>query len=341
MAITLQQLSSETGFSIATISRALNPSTADKVRPATQAIIAQARTKLERARLADTNHTPGKAIGIILASSNKSFSHPFFAEMLDYLQIEIARAGYYVAQVLSESTLSTQDMDQLLSNHPVDGAIILGRILEERITLFKQHIPHLVYTGINHITYDMDEVICNGSEAVATLYNHLRSLDYEKISYIGPLTSESTSKRTYARFATFQTCANAQGNTDYHAQDAQNTTEDGYTAMYRIINSGTLPQAVICASDSAATGAIRAAYENKLVVPNDIAIVGIDNIRGSQYTTPSLTSINVPKADLSRLAVNTLVGKIENPNQIPTKLTLPFDLIIRESCGFRLRHTKA
>lgn len=339
MRITLHQLSAETGFSIATISRALNPATAEKVKTSTRLLIEQTMQQLQTAEHTDAPTAPGKAIGIILASPGKSFSHPFFAEMLDFIQAEIGRAGYYVRYVLSESSMSTELMNQFIATQPVDGAIVLGRILSERLTFFKQHIPHIVYTGVNHITYDMDEVICNGSEATRTLYNHLRSLEYEKISYIGPLVSESAPQRAYSRFASFQECAQQHGNVDYQAQDAQNTTEDGYTAMYRIINSGRLPQAIVCASDSAALGAIRAAYENKLVVPNDVAIASIDNIRSSQYSTPSITTINVPKADLSRLAVNTLVGKIQNPDQIPTKLTLPFDLIIRESCGFRLRHS--
>lgn len=82
-----------------------------------------------------------------------------------------------------------------------------------------------------------------------------------------------------------------------------------------------------------AIGAIRAAYENHIAIPDTLGITGIDNTFLSEFLTPNLTTVDVPKADLCRLAVHMLSDQLENNCNKQIRLDVPFDLKIRESCS--------
>lgn len=346
MSITLKDIADEVGVSISTVSRALSSDMADKVKPATKSRIHDAMKRLGYNISGFQESSPSfhanYSVGIILASSDKSFSHPFFAEMLSALQHEFYKTNYFIEYILAESSMPEDKFRDTIINSSVSGAILLGRMDPKLLNFFKSNIPSLVYTGVNYVGHDTDEVICNGYDAVATLYEHFFSLGYQKIAYIGPINTSSAAKNDYQRFNSYEHCLELYHSPACkdHIQIAMDTMEDGYAAMCRIINSRNLPDAIICASDSTAIGVMRAAAEHEIKIPDDIAIAGIDNIQQSQFLVPSLTTVNVPKSELSRLAVNMLLDKIQNKRQKNIRLDIPHDLIIRESCGFRLRRTQ-
>ncbi|WP_409967978.1 LacI family DNA-binding transcriptional regulator [Bengtsoniella intestinalis] len=347
MSTTLKDIADEVGVSLSTVYRAISGDPVKKVRKSTCEKIAQAMQRsdypldAEATAFLQTTLVPVMpvvpTIGIILASHSKSFAHPFFAEMLEAVQIEIARNGFVVEYVLAESAMGEDALRQIVATQPVSGAILLGRLDQSLLQFLKNAVPHLVYTGVNYLEYDTDEVVCDGVKAVATVYDHFTSLNYPSIGYIGPVASSLDSRNEHHRHTSYLQCLSRQGATPNHnwIENAQDTAEDGYQAMRRMIVNNHLPRAIICAADTIACGVLRATQEMGIRVPQDVAIASIDNINIGQFFTPSLTTVEIFKDDLARLSVNMLKDKIENGRAKSVRLDVPHELVIRESCGYQ------
>jgi LacI family transcriptional regulator len=109
------------------------------------------------------------------------------------------------------------------------------------------------------------------------------------------------------------------------------TEEGGYSAMVRLLKYK--PDAVFVASDTMAYGAMRALREANVRIPNDVAIVGFDDIPTSAKTDPPLTTIRQPVVQMGSKAVDLLIDAIESGTRPPQKVFVDTELVVRESCG--------
>lgn len=110
------------------------------------------------------------------------------------------------------------------------------------------------------------------------------------------------------------------------------TLSDGYALMQQAIAGGNLPQAFFIASDSMAVGALRALQEKNIKVPEDVAIVSFNDIEMAAYVNPPLTTVKVHTEQMGSVAVKLLLDRLAG-REIPLKVTVPTELIVRESCG--------
>jgi len=106
----------------------------------------------------------------------------------------------------------------------------------------------------------------------------------------------------------------------------------GYEAMRELLALDERPTAVFACNDLMAMGAICAASRRRLKIPEDIAIIGCDDISLAAFTNPSLTTVAQPKHEMGAVAVDMLVGRIADRSESPTKRALPTELVIRDSC---------
>jgi LacI family transcriptional regulator len=117
----------------------------------------------------------------------------------------------------------------------------------------------------------------------------------------------------------------------------------GYELMKKAIEqSQELPSAFLIASDSMAIGALRALHESGLKVPEDVAIIGFNDIPTSKYTVPPLASVRVHKEFMGETAVHLLLERISKQRTIAKKVIIPTELIIRQSAkiNFSKNHSK-
>ncbi|MBC7225257.1 MAG: substrate-binding domain-containing protein, partial [Anaerolineae bacterium] len=119
-------------------------------------------------------------------------------------------------------------------------------------------------------------------------------------------------------------------------------SESGYAAMQSLLDLPDPPTAVFAASDVVAFGAVAAARERGLRIPEDIAIVGFDDVPLSRYMDPPLTTIRLPARELGARAGSMLIDLIANGGaDAPQSALLPTELVVRESCGAHLRQGEA
>jgi LacI family transcriptional regulator len=111
--------------------------------------------------------------------------------------------------------------------------------------------------------------------------------------------------------------------------------ESGYLAMEKLLSLKKPPSSVFCSNDDMAIGAMNAVFARGLKVPDQISIVGFDDIGFSQYTTPRLTTVKRPVEQISILGAQKILSKIQNKDQKGEKLFVNTELIIRDSVKTR------
>jgi LacI family repressor for deo operon, udp, cdd, tsx, nupC, and nupG len=111
------------------------------------------------------------------------------------------------------------------------------------------------------------------------------------------------------------------------------SVESGIRATNGFLASGAEFSAIFCANDEMAIGAMQALRARGLRIPQDVSIVGFDDIRFARYTDPPLTTVAQPKEDLGREAMSSLLEILENPRTPPVKRVLATELVVRGSTG--------
>jgi LacI family repressor for deo operon, udp, cdd, tsx, nupC, and nupG len=119
-----------------------------------------------------------------------------------------------------------------------------------------------------------------------------------------------------------------------YIQEGDFTFESGYNQMLKLLSLETPPTAVFVFNDEMAMGVIKAAKDSSLKVPDDLAVVGFDNIRMSSLIEPNITTIDQPKFEIGKKAMDLLLKLINGEPLQKKKFVLQDSLIVRESSGF-------
>ena len=191
-------------------------------------------------------------------------------------------------------------------------------------------IPHIV--SLEETLLELPTVRFDRAEAARTAMNHLIGLGHRAIAYIGINDQRVDGHRQ----------ALLEHNLAYDAQlvdfldPSLPPTQSGYHIVEQLLAKRTEFTAIFAATDEAAIGAIAALKDNHLRVPEDIAVVSIDNIELSSMVRPALTTVDIPKQALARLAIQSLQTQTAYPEETQVSIVLPTKLIVRESCGAKL-----
>ncbi|GAB1483093.1 LacI family DNA-binding transcriptional regulator [Treponema sp.] len=340
MAIKLKDIAKETGVSISTVSRILSKDTSRKSNSKTVLRVMEAARKMgypPRSNLDSLNlQVKDKAvysIGCILTSDHETYVSPFFSSLLAGIQNELSKAGSSINYHFFVVNIKDPGFSTFLESRKLDCAIMLGRTSLENIALLREKIPNLVYAGVNRIGEDIDEVICDAFLGASSAVRHLISLGHRKIGFIGP-TQQKHQVFNEHRYRGYLDVLRSEGiEIDPNfVVDTILTAADGYESMLSLINTGKLPTALFCGNDTVALGVMRALRENDISIPQDISIVGFDNIDTIAYVKPGLTTIAIPTKELGRLAVKVLLDKLETKRDYTVHVNIPFKLLERESC---------
>lgn len=99
--------------------------------------------------------------------------------------------------------------------------------------------------------------------------------------------------------------------------------------------------AIFCANDNTAIGAIKALRERGYRIPEDISIIGVDDIETAQYLSPMLTTVHIPTEEMGRTAAKILIDRISGGHKLPMKIVLPFYIAKRDTCAKPSSHRKS
>lgn len=341
MAVKLKDIAKETGVSISTVSRILSHDTSRKANDQTIGKVFEAAERLGyfSQKLAPARYfeyAKGEktfSVACILTSEHESYVSPFFSALLAGIQQEVINQGSNFPHNFFVTYIKDPGFMHFIKNTRLDCAIMLGRTTLENINMLKNLIPNLVYAGVNQIGHDIDEVICDAHLAVMSAVEHLIGLGHRDIGFIGPTQVKHQVFNEHRYHGYLQALEKHQIPTPMQfVVDTILTANDGYESMKSLIVKKTLPSAIFCGNDTVAMGVMKALDEHGIAVPRDISVVGFDNIDTSSYLKPPLTTIDIPKKELGRLAVKVLLDRLETDRKYSIRVVLPFSLLERESC---------
>jgi LacI family transcriptional regulator len=171
------------------------------------------------------------------------------------------------------------------------------------------------------VTYDLQH-------AAHKAVTHLAQLGHQQIAFIGGPDARVSGYRN----GLFDAGLEYNPALVFHP-GVVNIASEGYEGAKQLLELDALPTAIFAANDDVASGVISCLHQNNLHVPNDLAIVSVDDIEMAAFLTPPLTTVRLPKMELGRQSVQMLMDRAHHANQPPVSLVLPTELIIRKSCG--------
>lgn len=322
------------GVSTATVSRTINGS--DKVTPKTAERVRRAVEALQF--YPDTNaRSLGSGRSSLYGLIISDITNPFFPELVKSFEDIAVEHGQEV--LVANTNYDPARMEGCVTRmmqRKVDGVAIMTSEMEDRlIKVFSHRNIPMVFMDVGQLGPGISRVRVDHAAGVTMAMEHLIGLGHRKIAFIsGPL--DLFSART--RFQAFLQTLEVHGlkRDPSLIQEANHRADGGHAAMLRILNSGAKPTAVVASNDLTAIGAMGAIHERGLRIPEDISIVGYDDIQLSAYTQPSLTTLRLPRIEIATAAFRALYNLL----QPKTKKSPPGEdydiqptLILRQSTG--------
>ena len=348
MKVKLVDVAKACGVSVSTVSRVIN---GDRERPAST----ETTEKIWKA-VKELGYVPNKnakclvkgedsdvaklgRIGCIYTSSFDLNNDPFFSCIGLGIQKELSRNNYEMAYTVSAAMMDYEELYSYLLKHEADGIIVLGRFSESILEMLKKHIDYIVYAGVNSVGHDIDEVICDGYDGAMCALEHLFEMGHREIGYVGYVKDELDEHTIMNehRFEAYKAFLNKHNKVVKPRQVVHTKikTTDAYHNMKEYLSLNTnIPSAFYCANDATAFGVMKALQEAGFRIPEDVALVGLDNVEMSTFVTPNLSTISIPQRALGERAVQLLIEQIETKRDYSLKINLPFNLIVRESSNY-------
>ncbi|SDF82820.1 transcriptional regulator, LacI family [Fontibacillus panacisegetis] len=338
MSMNIKKIAEIAGVSVSTVSKIINNYSDISEETKTKVLEIMRQTGYVPSNSAKTLATKkSNLIGVIFAGKlNIDFTHPFFVEVLNSFKKQMGFLGYDLLFFSNEKSHAI-DGDYLARcrHFQVDGCIIItGQQLEPSISELDHSDIPCIGVDIQLAGKSSGYIMSENYKMSFKVVEHFYLQGYRELGYIGSTSESDISNMRKNGYIEAIESFGLAVNEKWFVNGDNFFEPSGYEAMKKIINSGQLPQAVFCASDLIAIGAMRALKEHHLSVPDDIGIIGCDDIDACKYTTPTLTTIRQNKDKIGRIAASLLYDLINNQSETSNVVVEP-ELIIRESCGSR------
>lgn len=261
-------------------------------------------------------------------------SLPFFTELIRSLEQQIGAKGYSL--VVSSIKLETleSEITRLENEHQSAGILLLGtNLTPEHIQTIQQVQPNLVVLDTCYEMMNTNFVVMNNTLGAYQAGKYLINLGHTNIGYVESNTRMYNFEMRRNGFIEALIENNLELDQENIYQLSPTTISSQVEFIEKIKNNKkNLPTAIFCEADYMAISVIKSLHELGIRVPEDISVIGFDNIFESQVVTPELTTVNVKKDKISALAVDKIIKSIENADEDKMKIFVDTELIVRKSC---------
>jgi len=330
--ITIHDVAQRAGVSSQTVSRVLNqrpdvsPETKEKVLQAILELNYRPSGIARSLRLRSTG-----TLGLIVPDS----ANPFFAELGRVIEQVAFEKGYSLILCNSEGNLEKESfyLDVLVEKQ-VDGLIFVGANKASRLHPVLSGAVPVVLVDRDLNGDHLDLIFADNLEGGRMATNYLISLGHERI---GCITGPSRLPTSKARLDGYRR-ALAEHKIPFEKElvvSGDFRYQGAYQGMKKLLSLSQPPTAVFALNDLMAVGAIACAVSYGLKVPEDLSVIGFDDIPLATFFNPSLTTISQPREEMGKLAVSMLLERLKNPYLPSRRFVLPVRLVERESCASR------
>ncbi len=337
MSFTIKDISKIAGVSTSTVSLVISgkgyisESTHEKV----QKVIDDYNYRpLRSARQLPANRTGN--IGFIISDVHLSRSEAFYSRILLGAELEARNYDVYLLLSTVPGDKGMPDgFPRFLKGRDVDGVIIAGSVSPALIDhIHKQKLP-VTLVDYRKPDLEIDSILMDNRYGISLIVEHLVSQNVTHIGFVGGSFYHPSIKE---RFEGYQSAMERLGFGDiardknYHYLiEEETTTNIGSNGAENLLKTVSNLQAIICVNDTTAIGCMNQLQFLGKKVPDDILVTGFDDVNFAALTTPSLTTVHVPKIEMGMSAMKLLMDKIENPDKISQTQLIPVKLVKRMS----------
>lgn len=313
--VSLKDISNACGFSVATVSKALNGH--KDISEDTKRLISMKAKEMgyfpnSMARTLKINRSYNLGV-LFVDQANSGLSHDYFASILDHFKATAEKNGYDIT-FINGSRHRKDGMSYLdcCRYKGVDGVIIACVIFEdlEVIELLQSEIPVVT---IDYLYDNRIAVVSDNIKGVNDLVTYIYECGHRRIAFIH---GESTTSVTKARLASFYKTSEDLGIAvpdQYIREVSYRDTKATAIVTEELLSLKNPPTCIMYPDDFASIGGINAIKARGLSIPEDISIAGYDGIRLAKYIEPKLTTINQDTEEMGRISAERLIQLIENP----------------------------
>jgi DNA-binding LacI/PurR family transcriptional regulator len=327
-AVTLKAVAEHLGLTPGTVSAVLNNA------PSARSIPPHTKNRI-RAAAKDLNYKPNffartlrnkrtYTIGVIAEEIGDSYGSTIISGIEQFLR----KRDYFfltVAHRHDQELLSRYS--QMLSERGVEGIITVDTTVQEEPTL-----PVVSVAGHRKIA-GVTNIILDHRKAAVLALNHLRELHHERVAFMkgNPLSSDSEDRWQAISQVAQEIGLKIDPELVVQIDRDDATPQLGYPFTKQLLARNKPFTAVFAYNDISAIGAIRALQEHGLRVPQDVSVMGFDDIPGAAFHFPSLTTVRQPLTRMGEVAAESLLERIEGQKEYPAEIAIEPELIVRES----------
>ena len=305
----IREIAKRAKVSTATVSRTIN-----RVPTVDPALAKRVMKVVE-----DMGYYPNTAARALVSGKSRIFglivseiTNPFFPEIVQAFE-DIAVQNHY--EILLTSTVHDPKRMELavrrMIERRVDGVAILTFGMEESLVadLRFRKVP-LVFVDVGPQAAGITNIRVNYQEGIREAVSHLAKLGHKRIAFVaGP----ANLKSAMARRAAFEAAMQENGlQVDPELiVTGDHKVEGGIAAMAQLAALSKRPTAILCSNDMTAVGVMREAYDRGISIPRELSVIGFDDIRLAEFTTPPLTTVRMSQKQLAEFAFQALRGEVE------------------------------
>lgn len=320
------------GVSTATVSKYLNNSKNLKEETRLKVEKAIAMLQYKPNPLARSMRT-GKTNTIAIMAPD--ILNPFFAEVYNSIRMAATRNGYTSILYTTEDDLDVlKDYLSGMSIRQVDGVILCfldeDESVEKFIEALQGQIP-IVLLSWNVGVIRFDSVVVDVFEGIYKSTKHIIEKGYRDIAYVGGPKNSRISREKYAGYEKAMKEAELEVIPEFVFHGDNYSIKTGYEAARNFSMQRKGPRAIVCANDILALGSMKYLLNNRIRIPDDIAVIGFDNIVLSSMYEPALSTVSLPIVQMGEEAMNLLLNRIKKLRSKRKQVVFKTELVIRNS----------
>jgi LacI family transcriptional regulator len=269
-------------------------------------------------------------------------TNPFFPEIVQTFENLAVENNYEI--LLTSTVHDPKRMEssvRRMIERRVDGVAVLTFGMEEMLIehLRFRKVP-LIFVDVGPDVPGIANIRINYQNGIRQAVQHLAALRHTRIAFVtGPLHLKSA----LARRDAFKASMTEIGLSPDLTVVGDHGMEGGMRALVELNSLAEPPTAVLCSNDMTAIGVMREAYDRRIRIPDDLSVVGFDNIRLAEFTIPPLTTVQMSQHELAKIAFRALLNEVEcdGPSQERHKYELTTSLVLRRSTALAASGTTA
>lgn len=333
MSVTIKDVAAKAGVSTATVSKVMNnsPSIPEDTAKRIFAIMEELNYKPNKRARNFARKSTQSVLFAVHFKKNLAFENPHLFEIMIGLQKSLNEKGYTLDLINVSKENCMEVLGEIISEKSADAIVLHISVVSKELekVILREEFPHIVIGCPEHKTQlcwvDNNNVL---SGEIATEYLYKRG--YQRIAFLGGSKYDVGSQNRLQGYLNIHEQKILTVRKDYIFY-GESTIESGIEGMEKLLKVDPKPQAVVCANNNMALGAMYALSDKGIKVPDDIGLITFDAFPYTKITRPRLTTVDIDVYDMGRLAGELIIRKIKKKNlQIQSYTTLA-NLIVNGS----------